>query len=99
VRANLPGIEFLAGAVTLGYLIAGMYFFRFWRRTGDGLFRSFAAAFGLLAINQALVSLLGPSDERTGYAYVLRVIGFLLILGAIIGKNLGRRPHPPRDRE
>jgi hypothetical protein len=95
VRANFTGIEFLAGAVTLAYLMAAMYFLRFWRRTRDGLFRSFAAAFALLAVNQALVSLLGPSDERTGYAYVLRVIGFLLILGAIVWKNFARRAGAP----
>ena len=91
MRANALGLEFLAGAVTLAYLVAGVYFLRFWWRTRDGLFRSFAAAFGLFAANQMVVSFLGPSDELTGYAYVLRIIGFLLILGAIVWKNLGRR--------
>jgi len=31
-------IEFLAGAVTLGYLIAAGFFWRFWRKTADRLF-------------------------------------------------------------
>lgn len=99
MRAGSLGIEFLAGAVTLAYLVAGVYFLRFWWRTRDGLFRSFAAAFGLFAANQAVVSFLGPADELTGYAYVLRIIGFLLILGAIVWKNLGRRPQGTRGRE
>jgi hypothetical protein len=99
VSTGSLGIEFLAGAVTLAYLIAGVYFLRFWWRTRDGLFRSFAVAFGLFAANQAVVSFLGPADERTGYAYVLRVIGFLLSLGAIVWKNLGRRPQGAPGRK
>jgi hypothetical protein len=36
---------------------------------------------------------LGVDDQRTGYSYVLRVLGFLLILYAILRKNVGgRRP-------
>jgi hypothetical protein len=99
VRPGYLGVEFLAGAVTLAYLIAGLYFLRFWWRTRDGLFRSFAAAFGLFAANQTVVSFLGPADELTGYAYVLRIIGFLLILGAIVWKNLGRRQQGAPGRE
>jgi len=83
-------IAFLSGAAAVAYALAGIYFLRFWRRTRDPLFRSFAAAFGLLMANQVIVALLGDADERTGYAYILRVVGFLLILVAIIRKNLGR---------
>jgi len=86
-------IEFLSGAVTLGFLIAAVFFLRFWRRTADRFFLSFATAFLLLALNQAIAQWLGAADERIGYAYLLRVIGFVLILLAIIDKNLasGRR--------
>jgi len=85
-------IEFLSGAVALAYFLAGVYFLRFWRKTRDPLFMSFALAFWLLTVNQTIVSLLGVLDERTGYVYVLRVVGFLLILHAIVRKNLVRRP-------
>ncbi len=81
-------IEFLAGAVALAYAISGVYFLRFWRKTRDRLFLSFAFAFWLLAANQTIVSLLGATDERSGYAYILRVLGFLLILLAIVDKNI-----------
>lgn len=85
-----PLLDFLSGAVALAYLVAGVYFLRFWRVTRDRLFLSFALAFWLLALNQAIVALLGASDERTGYAYLLRVLGFGLILYAIVRKNLSR---------
>jgi hypothetical protein len=85
-------IEFLAGALTLAYVVASVYFVHFWQRTSDRLFLAFAAAFGLLALNQLAVFSLGVGDERYNYAYVLRVLGFVLILLAIIDKNLsGRR--------
>ena len=83
-------IEFLSGALTLGFLIAAVFFLRFWRRTADRLFLAFAVAFFLLALNQALAQWLGAADERVGYTYLLRVIGFVLILFAIVDKNVSR---------
>jgi zinc transporter ZupT len=84
-------IDFLAGALTLGFAVAAVLFLRFWRRTADRLFLAFAAAFVLLALNQVLAAALEFGDERTPYVYSLRVLGFLLILWAIIDKNLSGR--------
>jgi hypothetical protein len=87
-------IEFLSGAVAMGFFVAAGFFARFWRGTGDRLFLAFAIAFVLLSFNQALAQWLGAADERVGYTYLLRVLGFLLIAGAIVDKNLaqsGRR--------
>jgi Family of unknown function (DUF5985) len=84
-------IEFLSGAVTMGYLVASGFFMRFWRQTADRLFFAFAFAFVLLAANQALALWLGAADERLGYTYLLRVLGFVLILAAIIDKNIAQR--------
>lgn len=81
-------IDYLAGAVTLGFVVAAMFFLRFWRRTADRLFFSFAIAFFLLALNQALAQWLGAGHEHVGYTYLLRILGFVLILVAIIDKNV-----------
>ena len=51
-------IDFLSGAVTIGYVLAALFFVRFWRRTADRLFLAFAIAFGLLALNQGLAQAL-----------------------------------------
>jgi len=90
-------IEFLSGAVTMGFAVAAIFFLRFWRRTAERLFLAFAAAFFLLALNQALALWLGAADERVGYTYMLRVLGFVFILGAILDKNLaaGRAARRP----
>lgn len=82
-------IAFLSGAVTLGYAAVGLGFLRFWRRTGDALFRYFAIAFWLFALNQLLSAVLGGPERPFPYEYVLRVCGFLLIVLAIARKNRG----------
>lgn len=79
---------FFAGAVTMGFAIAGVCFLRFWKQTRDRLFFHFAVAFWLFACNQLLTSVLAADDERAGYAYLLRVVGYVLILVAILGKNV-----------
>ncbi len=84
-------IEFLSGALVLAYGIAALHFLRFWRRTRDRLFLHFAIAFWLFALNQFASSVPTVSDETAGYEYLMRVVGFVLILVAILEKNLSRR--------
>lgn len=81
-------VAFLTGAVTIGYVVAALFFLKFWRRTGDRLFTAFAAAFGLLAVNQAVPVLFGIPDEALGGVYLLKLAAFLLIILAILRKNL-----------
>ena len=81
---------FTAGALTLGWLAIGVFFLKFWRRTGDGLFLAFAVAFALLATNQAVPVLFGVPSENRGYIYLLRLAAFLLIILAVLRKNLRR---------
>jgi hypothetical protein len=83
-------IDFLSGALFCTYVVAAIHFMRFWRRTGDVLFRYFAIAFALFAINQAVSSVQSMAVQAAGYEYLLRVTGFLLILVAITQKNLSR---------
>ena len=82
---------YLAGAVTFGYLVAAVFFLRFWRKTRDRLFLAFGVAFGLLSANQMLATAIGAGDENVVFAYILRVLGFVLILAAIVDKNLSTR--------
>jgi hypothetical protein len=84
-------IEFMSGAVTMGFIVAAIFFLRFWRKTAERLFLAFAVAFFLLALNQSLALWLGAADELIGYTYLLRVLGFVFILSAIVDKNLAVR--------
>ena len=85
-----PVAIFLSGAITTAFAVAAVLFLRFWRRTHDGLFLAFAAAFALMALNHGLVALLGiPREEQTPL-YLLRLAAFVLIIWAVLRKNIGR---------
>ena len=83
-----------AGAIAMAYAVCALFFLRFWRQTGDRLFAVFALAFGLFALQRLALALVGPMDEARTGLYLVRLFGFLLILGAIIDKNrsAGRPP-------
>ena len=82
---------FVLGLIVMGYLVAAVFFLRFWRRTRDALFAAFAAAFLLFALNQTLLALSGLEDEARGWIYLIRLAGFSLIIVAILWKNVGAR--------
>ena len=83
----IPAYTFISGMVAAGFLVAGLFFIRFWRKTHDGLFMSFALAFWLLGLGQALVALTDIPVEERSWIYVLRLAAFSLILLAIFRKN------------
>lgn len=80
----------LAGALVFAYLVAAAHFLRSFRRTRDRLFLNFASAFALFALDQLATSVPQVVDRTHGYEYLLRVFGFVLIIIAIIDKNLAR---------
>ncbi len=84
-------LTLLSGAVAMSYVVAALFFLRFWSRSRDSLFLSFSAAFALFALNQALTGLYGGgmADTRPVF-YSLRLLGFLLIIIAIVRKNMAR---------
>ena len=79
--------DFLAGAVTFGFFVCGLYFLRFWHKTGDELFVAFALAFGLLGAGQAILTLGSIPTEERDSIYLIRLLAFALILIAILRKN------------
>jgi hypothetical protein len=82
--------SFLSGMITAGFLVSALFFFRFWRRTGDALFAIFGLSFVLFAVGQSIsVSFDFLHDDKT-WVYVLRLIGFGLLLVAIARKNLAK---------
>jgi hypothetical protein len=80
----------MTGMCGMGFLIAAVFFLRFWRRTGDRLFATFAAAFLLLALNQILLGLPMIEGEDQSLLYLPRVIAFALLIAAIVLKNVGK---------
>jgi hypothetical protein len=80
--------SFVSGAIAMAFAVCAAFFLRFWRRTKDSLFLAFAIAFILLSLNQALTTLLGLPMEERSWLYVLRLAAFLVIIVAVLRKNL-----------
>ena len=84
-------LKFTAGAITLGFLVAALFFLRFWRTTREGLFLSFAFAFFLLGAGQAMLTFTDMGDEDRSWLFVVRLAAFSCILLAIWRKNRASR--------
>lgn len=78
---------FLSGAIALGFLILGVCFNRFWRRSRVPLFNFFSISFFLMAAERIVLVLLNPKNEFEPYLYLLRLSAFAMILAAIIHQN------------
>lgn len=86
----MPNPEFFAGFLAAAFLVCALFFARFWRRTNDSLFLAFALAFALLALQQALTTFLGLPEEDRSWIYLVRLAAFILLIVAIVRKNLSR---------
>lgn len=85
--------QYISGALTMGYLAAGLFFLRFWKKTRDRLFAFFALAFWLLAGQRLALAVTTQTSEGNLFLYGVRLLAFVLILVAIIDKNR-QRPKP-----
>lgn len=79
--------QFLSGAVMMGYFAASAFFYRYWKKSGDSLFRYFSGAFCLLAIERIILLVVTSQGETQPIAYTPRLIAFMLIIVAILAKN------------
>ena len=84
-------VPFLSGAIVLGFVVAGLFFLKFWRKTHDRLFLAFTIAFWLLGLAQALLAFSQVPVEERSWIYLLRLAAFVAILFAIWRKNAGAR--------
>lgn len=79
----------LHGAMAMGNLTIGLFFLRFYRDRKDLLFGLFGVAFWLFAANNVALAFVDAAAEATVGAYVIRLVGFGLIIAAIVQKNRG----------
>ena len=83
--------QMISGAIAAGWLVAALFFFRFWRHTRDSFFLLFALSFLLEAFNRVALGLYVGAQEDSPAIYALRVVAYGLILLAIWQKNRPRR--------
>lgn len=87
----MPHPDFFSGFLAAGFIVCSLFFLRFWRRTKDGLFLAFALAFALLSLQQFLGAFLGLAEEDRSLIYLLRLAAFLMVIFAILAKNMKKR--------
>jgi len=80
---------FLLGVIATASVTAGVFFLRFWKRTHDLLFLSFAVAFIIEGLNRVSVLLTARLNEASPWTYLVRLFAFLIILSGILYKNYG----------
>jgi hypothetical protein len=84
-------IDLVAGAIIMGYFVAALFFFRYWRKSEDRLFCMFALAFSILGCQRLALNAFGEKLEDATSFYVLRLAAFLIILYAIWDKNRAKQ--------
>jgi uncharacterized protein DUF5985 len=82
-------MTFAEGAFAMGCVVLGLFFLKFWRRTRDSFFTLFACAFWLMAADALVHALSGVEggNDQPGI-YLLRLAAFVLIITAIVRKNV-----------
>jgi hypothetical protein len=90
-------IDFLGGGTMVALCVIGVFFLRFWFEGRDRLFLFFAGAFFLLAVSQITLVLFGNSGDQQPIGYWLRFIAFLMIMFAIVEKNLPAKKKSDKD--
>ena len=84
--------DILIGGIATASLVAGLFFFCFWRSTRDRFFLFFAFSFWIEGVNRLVLwHWVGPNEDAPGY-YLIRVIAYGLIIAAIVDKNRSRKP-------
>lgn len=81
---------FLLGFITGCSLVALLFFLRFWRSSRDPLFLAFAVFFFVQSFRESAVLGLRYPNEGNFWLFLIRLLSVLLVLGAILWKNLSR---------
>ena len=77
----------LLGAIAMGSVVAGIFFLRSWKKTGDRLFLFFAISFFVEGANRFGLGLTANPNEADPLVYIVRFVSFLLIIIGIVDKN------------
>jgi hypothetical protein len=81
----------LLGAIAMASLVAGLFFLRFWKDTKDRFFLFFSISFFVEGFNRFALAMVSDPNEDRPFFYFVRFLSFLLIVAAIVDKNLSKK--------
>jgi hypothetical protein len=85
----------LLGAIAMASLVAGLFFLRFWKDTRDRFFLFFSISFFVEGLNRFALAMVSDPNEDRPFFYFVRFLSFLLIVAAIVSKNLSKKTVRP----
>ncbi|MGH9523173.1 MAG: DUF5985 family protein [Terriglobales bacterium] len=83
--------QFLWGMLTMATLIAGLFFLRYWKLTGERLFAFFSLAFAVMAVSWIGLAAVDPALKLGQYMYLIRLLAYIILIIGIIDKNSRER--------
>ncbi len=89
----------LLGGITVGTVVAGLFFLRFWLMTNDRLFLYFSFALFLMALSRVLMAISAVSSDEHPVIYLVRLVAYGLIIFGIVDKNRKKSPSLVRRDE
>lgn len=81
-------IQFLYGMNSMGFVLAGLFFWRFWRKSAETIFVFFSAAFLLFALDQLFHAVRAAPASVHDWPFLFRLAGFGLLIYGVLKKNL-----------
>lgn len=86
-----PNLDyFLLGFIAACSLVAGLFFLKFYRSTRDPLFLAFVVFFVVQGTTSAVTLELAQPNIGTPLIFLIRLMSVLVVLAAIVRKNLAR---------
>ncbi len=82
---------FILGALAAMFVVAGVFFLRFWRESRDPLFLAFAVSFLIRGFNRFPRAIMARPNVGSPWNYVIDLLASLLIVAAIVKKNMAQK--------
>jgi hypothetical protein len=79
------------GGAMMCCLVASVFFAKFWKSSEDRFFGLFSIAFLILAVERTAIMISNGMQEADPSVYLLRCIGFSVIIFAVVDKNRKRQ--------
>jgi hypothetical protein len=81
---------FLLGFIAACSLVAGLFFFKFWRATRDPLFLAFLVFLVVEGCTNAAILRLARPNEGSLIIFAFRLFAVCIVLAAIVRKNTAK---------
>ena len=79
--------DLLLGAISMACFTIALFFLRFWKTTRDRFFLLLAASFLVEGFERIAIAGIPHSGEHEPFFYLIRLLGFVILLYGIIEKN------------